>query len=350
MLAAFVLHLLANTGQDQQADFEQILLQARILQGEESTYELSKVVWSPDGKWGGYTIREKRLKTGRYLHDRDQMVSLCVVSRDRKTVKRLDTGHPFGGTSEDPTGCYHTLPRVIGWSPDGRRLHYYKDYPMGTAAVAGSSLHDADPRSGKIRELTKPYENGEFTYHTIGWSDAISFSPNGKELMLLFGQHKYSPNLHQIVVVNYDTLARRWITRDNKFSYDPEWSPDGSQIAYSAQAAILTQEEKDSFERTGHVMWSSVNRLWIVSFDGSRKRQLTDDTEWTDDSPRWIDEETIRFIRSKPSISIPTEHWEIKADGTDLKRIKVLTYDEQQAWRDENDNSNLSYGVPRKTR
>ena len=88
MLAAFVLHLLANTGQDQQADFEQILLQARILQGEESTYELSKVVWSPDGKWGGYTIREKRLKTGRYLHDRDQMVSLCVVSRDRKTVKK----------------------------------------------------------------------------------------------------------------------------------------------------------------------------------------------------------------------------------------------------------------------
>lgn len=341
MFAALILCVLIGSGVDQQTaeqiEFERVLLQGRVLHDEPSTYKLSEVVWSSDGKWGGYTISETREEPLRPIV-REEMRSLCVISGDRKTVKRLYTGHPWGGASEDPTGCDHTLPSVVGWAPDGSRLLFYMAYPMGTVAIAGSSLHDANPRTGKIRELTKPYKSGEFTEHTIGWSDAISFSPDGKELMLLFGQHKYSPNLHQIVVVNYRTLARRWLTRENQFPYDPEWSPDGSRIAYSAQAADLTPEEEEFFERTGHVLWNSVNRLWAVSSDGSRKRQLTDDTEWIDDSPRWIDEETIRFIRSKIDFRVPDEIWEIRADGSGLKKVKVLTYEEQLDWREENAN------------
>jgi TolB protein len=81
------------------------------------------------------------------------------------------------------------------------------------------------------------------------------------------------------------------------FDGDPEWSPDGTKIAFRSESAGP---------------FGAFGRIWVVNADGSGLRQLSSDTEeYTyDTQPAWSpDGSTVLFARSG-------DLYTVRADGT----------------------------------
>jgi Tol biopolymer transport system component len=74
-----------------------------------------------------------------------------------------------------------------------------------------------------------------------------------------------------------------YLTADTGRAFHPDWSPDGSQVAYA-----------------GNLNLDSVRgqHIWITEADGSAPRELTSDDTYLDEWPRWSADGTrVLFTR-----------------------------------------------------
>ena len=86
------------------------------------------------------------------------------------------------------------------------------------------------------------------------------------------------------------------LTSDSATDTTPAWSPDGSQIAYTSDAA-------------------GSRDIWVMNTDGSGKQNLTSDAFWSED-PDWSpDGGWIVYNRQKSS-SPDWDVWAMRADGS----------------------------------
>ncbi len=86
------------------------------------------------------------------------------------------------------------------------------------------------------------------------------------------------------------------LTSDSATDTAPAWSPDGSQIAYTSDAAGSAD-------------------IWVMNTDGSGKQNLTSDAFWNE-NPDWSpDGEQIVYARQK-SGSFDWDVWVMRADGS----------------------------------
>jgi dipeptidyl aminopeptidase/acylaminoacyl peptidase len=137
---------------------------------------------------------------------------------------------------------------------------------------------DVDDERAEPRQLTF----GQFYDHAVSWS------PRGDEIAFL-SNREIEPdanNNSDIFAVSINGRVRQ-ITNTNGCEYEPQWSPDGKWIAYTATKRDVTTI--DSIAEDAHV--------WVVDSGGGRGRELTAAQDRRARSPKWSsDSESILFL------------------------------------------------------
>jgi TolB protein len=160
------------------------------------------------------------------------------------------------------------------WSPDGTQLAFGRSAPSGDP----TEIATMNASVGDLRVLT-----------SIGSSSqAPTWSPDGRIAFLsLFGAPRPGsrdvPPPAELYSTTADGSDRRRLTRDKQIQTDPEWSPDGSTIAYPQWYAVPGQPGVSDIG------------LSLANRDGGNKRAL---------------------LRHSPHRDIATQSW--SPDGTKL--------------------------------
>jgi hypothetical protein len=182
----------------------------------------------------------------------------------------------------------------IAWSPDGTRIAFVDP------VVGRRGIYVANPDGNDVRRLTNGVNDG--------WP---SWSPDG--MRIVFSSTQYDPGIGtceagydlrcptDIYTVDADGGTVTRLTTDPVANYQPEWSPDGSRIAFVR-----------AFNGTA-------TAIYAINADGTDVRQVSSHDGGSDFAPSWSPNGS-RLVFA----SIRYEDWEIfvvNADGTDEHTI-----------------------------
>lgn len=173
------------------------------------------------------------------------------------------------------------------WSPNGRRLAFAGSDECSpstlcsylyTARSDGRGLHRVAPRTAAVP-----------AWSPTGW---IAFRTGAANLL-----YQVRPD---------GSRLRRLFRPPEQGSYDPDWSPDGSRLAFAAPA--------HRFGDTWHI--------FTVRANGRGLRQLTRENGTSDSSPAWSpDGRYIAFIRRSADLYV------MRSNGRGQRRIVDVGHD-----------------------
>ncbi len=193
----------------------------------------------------------------------------------------------------------------FSWSPDSRMLAYISAGEEPDRDPSDGSSKSDDPRViDRIQYKSRTSFSDRLRTHvwltdvdapqprqlTSGpfYDHALSFSPGGDEIAFL-SNHESDPdanNNSDIFATNLQGQVRQ-ITSTPGCEYEPNWSPDGKWIAYTATKRDLTTI--DSVAEDTHV--------WVIDAAGSNRRELATQQDRRARSPRWSrDGRTVFFL------------------------------------------------------
>lgn len=236
---------------------------------------------SPDGKWVAYTLSVVDSAQDKRNSD------IWMTSWDGKETLQL-------------THTKDESERAPRWSPDGK----YLSFLATRAGDKKSQIWLLDRRGGEAQKITD----------LKGTLSDYAWSPDGKKIALVVkdanpldtAKSKTAPpmainryrfkqdgegylwqNLRTHLYV-FDVQSKKTdtLTRGDYDNRSPEWSPDGSMIAFVSN-------------RTPDPDYNNNTDIWVIEAKaGAKERQLT---TWTgsDDAPRWSpDGSKIAYLRS----------------------------------------------------
>ena len=144
------------------------------------------------------------------------------------------------------------------------------------------------------------------------------WSPDGTKIAFV-STRESSPTWRQIFVINADGTGETLITdpSDMVERLNPQWSPDGTKIAYT--------------------WWLGQQDVYVMNADGSDQTNLTQDEGWWDDrSPAWSPDGTrIAFTSDRfyDPMTFNTDIMVVDSDGSDVVRVTDhLAIDESPTW------------------
>ena len=187
--------------------------------------------WSPDGKL--ITFNGARKETG-------GNTNIYVMRADGTGLRRLTRG-----------GAYKWLPV---WTPDGSKILYEQ---FGDKAETRIDLYTINPDGSGRRKLTRVRDE---PHHCA----CAAYSPDGTKIAYQAEGTRGRPD---IFVMNADGSDRVQLTNHRARDENPDWSPDGTQIAFYS-------------ERHGNA------EIYVINADGLEEKRVTHDP-WYDQSVRW---------------------------------------------------------------
>ncbi len=255
--------------------------------------------WSPDGTKLLY-------QSSRALDGSDQDIgrsNIWVVNADGSNHKPL--------TSLTQADSF--LPQ---WSPDGKQIVYGSfqaldgtDYKSDFSNIWMMNSDGSNPKP--LTKLTK------------GGSYEPQWSPDGKQIVYesaraLDGND--STNEHyNIWIMNADGSSPKPLTQLTKAdSYLPQWSPDGSKIAYQSFQALDGKDHKNDF-----------SNIWVVNSDGSNPKPITQLTKAGSYSAQWSSDSTHLLYESSRALDgtdNTNEHYNIWIADLNDPNHKPLTH------------------------
>jgi Tol biopolymer transport system component len=272
--------------------------------------------WSPDGKILAYQVSDLPLgdgKTETHLYDlkKGQITVLPTAwfinswSHDGKRFVTTDfiDQRGFGEIAIVQLGDYQ-VERLTNntaadlqpsWSPDGNRIAYLSGFPDSALMVMSA---DGSGQKQLTSEIKVNYEVKPI------WSpdsQKIAFVVNGE----FIGQDQTS----EIYVINADGTNLRQLTNTGGVNLNPQWSPDGKQLAFYGYAV-------GAFDDIGSTT-SLRTEVFRINADGSDLTNLTN-SGGLDYQPTWSpDGNWIAFasIRKSPGIYI------MRPDGSDIQMV-----------------------------
>jgi len=216
--------------------------------------------WSPDGTRFVYSTTQCITD---YYYDENCAGGLVMMDPEIGKLTTLLGGDGGFTPTWGPTGDVIAFSRWngVGLWPD--RL-----YTLGLSASAPVELRPA------VNALTDP-----------------DWSPDGRRIAFAcgFGQViSLSDSSWDVCVANSDGTGQVRLTTDVAPEFGPAWSPDGTRIAFSRNAAIfvvtlgdstmtrLTEGTDPSWSRDGtKLVFAGYDGLFIIDADGSNRTRLT---------------------------------------------------------------------------
>lgn len=201
----------------------------------------------------------------------------------------------------------------IAWSPDGKIIAFTK---TGEDAKSGQQVWFMYADGGEPWQVTK---------HKSGVR-GFEFSPDGKTLLLV-ATPAPNPDLEKrdklkddAVVVDHDfKMAQLWtwsiangsemqLTKDDFTVSDPQWSPDGSHIAFTTNPTPLLDD-------------ISLQTAWVLDVASGQKRKLVDTSDYTH-TARWSpDGKWIAYLGSHGLDLYQTNLFVVSAGGGQPRKL-----------------------------
>ena len=225
---------------------------------------------SPDGKWVAYTV--SRADLDQNAADAD----IWLASTLGEFPSRLTTNKKSD-----------TSPR---WSPDGKRLAFIS------------------AREEKPQIFLMPVGGGEperLTEHK-GGVRSIAWSPDGRSIAFIADQEPTPAEekrikekddaivvdtnykFNRLWVLDVATKQTRMLATGEVAASDPQWSPDGTRIAYTTNPTPRADDQ-------------SLTDIWVVPAAGGAARPLVAGAG-SDQSPRWSpDGSQVAYVTSPGS-------------------------------------------------
>ena len=159
------------------------------------------------------------------------------------------------------------------WAPDDSLIAY-----MASGAVMGVS-----PRGGEAQRLTQ-------TFGTVYAFAGSHWAPDSRRIVFYADGRGPSVGAYDIYVVDIGNASEGPVTNAPEDEYWPDWSPDGTRIAFSR---VPTEAGGDN-----------TPRFWIADAKGGNELELGDSLEVAGGAPMWSPDGTLivagsRTLRSR---------------------------------------------------
>jgi Tol biopolymer transport system component len=204
----------------------------------------------------------------------------------------------------------------ISWSSDGRSLVY-------TLSQGDNDRIVTSRADGSDLTMVSPPCTG-----TCLGDDNPVYSPDGKKIAFerVFGTDNEPPSVVAIFTMNADgsdpTQLTQTSTPTSTEDHQPQWSPDGTKIAFYRLNTTATPHNKGAIE--------------IMNADGSNIRQLTPfridaaDPHWSPDGKR-----LLFNTYANPTVGRSANLFTMRADGTHRETLTHYTGGTLQAFADD---------------
>lgn len=197
------------------------------------------------------------------------------------------------------------VPRLAGWTPDGLWLLAWIG-PVSAPAESDGLPLCLIPATGGMPHCLEQ--------RMLLYSEWLSWSPRG-HLAFVAGAGRETWVNKGLAVINLTSLAIHWlVVPTDQAPIQPAFSPDGTQIAYSAGP---TTPVEAAYARRDVAL--AQRRIWVMEISSGQKRRLTNDDRFRDERPLWSSEGGyILFARlNEERASL----WLMKADGSNLRQV-----------------------------
>jgi Tol biopolymer transport system component len=186
-----------------------------------------------------------------------------------------------------------------GFSPDGDTIVFERCRLRGLTFLGGCALYRIKSDGSGLTALTHFSENTDILDITA------EYSPDGKTIV--FAGFTRGGVISAIYLMNADGSNIRELTAPVLEAWVPDWSPDGSKIAFSTRSSYPP---------------NTINQqIWVINRDGTGLRQLTFPDGSHDAFPSWAPQgNAIAFERDTPDFSTGAIYI-ISADGSGQKLV-----------------------------
>jgi Tol biopolymer transport system component len=241
-----------------------------------------QLAWSPDGRrialYSGVDVR-----TGE--------TDIEVMDSDGSNLINL-TADPAIGNCTSPS-----------WSPDGKRIVF-----ACVPAPANPFDLGNDPPSLYVARADG---TGGLKRLTNFWSQSPAWSPDGTKIAFQAWRGPFptsersrqvaekAKSNYEIYVVRADGTGKQRLTNTAQNDENPEWSPDGAQIAFDSE-----RDTTDDSSSLRIAEFETPSQIYVMNADGSRPTRTTNDAGQEQVRPHWIRQGLIAFFYYDKASSI----------------------------------------------
>jgi len=244
-------------------------------------------------------------------------------------------------------------PSSAVWSPDGQQVAFIWDR-AGVSNLYLSHLDDAQPTAltsfpdGSIRKIFFSAD-GKFVYFarngdlwkvaisggepTTAWSTPLGdgdFTSSPDHTRVALTSKRRGGEGSDLIVRSLADSTEAKVAHDNVSIYNPFWSPDGSQIAYTGGAVLIPHDSSPSYSGEKLVYRNPeyiAGQLFAVSSSGGGVVPLG--TKGDYDAAGWIDSTRIVFARQSNQFKTRTIY---VADIRDGRVTSIHEDNEEKFW------------------
>jgi Tol biopolymer transport system component len=221
---------------------------------------------------------------------------------DWRGDREIYTIRPDGSGLRRATNAPSSSSFNPAWSPDGTKLAF------SSGRDGDAEIYVKDMRSGQLTQLThnewQDPEHPEYDFDP-------AWSPDGSKIVYV--RIEFCCQVYQLWVMDSDGSNNRVLSQTasgqgGPIAFDPEWSPDGSKIAFY----------------NGPDINAGFFDIYVIDPDGSNLRKLTNSSgDISHGSPTWSpNSQWIAWDRSSTSFPSPgSDIWKMAPDGSGKIRL-----------------------------